>query len=455
MARTITEHTRKQGDIGARIDKFIAKLEEAPQKGGKVSTIARTEKRWLGIIETKEPRYSLRTLKAYLTLYRAAIAERLPFHDTFEARWEKLVAKHSELAYIDTKKSSPKEVMQEVVKIKAELKDKTTGLYDALNKLQICHRAYALMKLQDGQNATIKTDDKVKVVKGKTKKLRISKKVAVAAVIQNLNSNRMYRQATALMLCCGRRPAELFKSASFEKVDESTVLFKGQAKGKARGARDNYEIPILFVSVDDFLKAFASFRAETVSRGFHQLTNRQVNARISADISDTARKMLLNDNAVLYTCRSVYANIVAEMHPDTDRDILMAGILGHEHDDVNTVNSYQSVYLTDDSIESCAKSYSAARLKDRKRVAALGLEKAEEVEQEQKKPATRNKRAVAFEKMQGEADKLGRAVSALHTWSVEYLKSNPDAVFTQTMITKTKPTSRPAIKKWLELVAGK
>lgn len=453
MARTVTEHTRKQGDIGARIDKFIAKLEEAPQKGSKVSTIVRTEKRWLGIIETKAPRYSLRTLKAYLTLYRAAIAERLPFHDTFEARWKKLVDKHPELSHINTKKSSPKEVMREVVRIKSELKDKTTGLYDALNKLQICHRAYALMKLQDGQNATIKTDDKVKVIKGKTKKLRISRKAAAVAVNQNLNSDRMYRQATALMLCCGRRPAELFRSASFEKMSENTVLFSGQAKGKARGARDNYEIPILFVSVDEFLKAFESFRAETVSRGFHQLTNRQVNARISADISDTARKMLLNYNAVFYTCRSVYANIVAEMHPDTDRDILMAEILGHEHDDVNTVNSYQTVYLTDDSIESCAESYSAAKLKQRKRVAALGLEKTEE--SEQKKPATRNKRAVAFEKMQAEADQLGRAVSSLHKWSVEYLRSNPNAVFTQTMITKTKPTSRPAIKKWLELVAGK
>lgn len=452
MARTVTKHTKKKADIGKRIDDFIAKLESVPQKGSRVTTIVRNEKRWLGI-ESNELRYSLRTTKAYLTRYRAAISERLGFHDTFEARWEKLVAKHPELASIDTQKSSPKDVMREVLKVKAEIKDKTAGLYDDLSKLQICHRAWSLMKLRDGQNATIKTDDKAKVVKGKTKKLRISKKVAVAAANQNLNSDKMYRQATALMLCCGRRPAELFKSASFEKINESTVLFKGQAKGKARGARDNYEIPILFVSVDDFLKAFESFREKTIARGFHQLTNKLVNARISADISDTARKMLLNDNAVLYTCRSVYANSVAEANPDTDRDILMAGILGHEHDDVNTVNSYQAVYLTDDSIESCAESYSAAKLKKRKRVAALGLEKTEETRD--KKPGTRNKRAVAFEKMQAEADQLGRAVSALHTWAVEYLKSNPEAIFTQTMITKTKPTSRPAIKKWLELVAGK
>ena len=452
MARTVTKHTRKQADIGKRIDDFIAKLESVPQKGSRVTTIVRNEKRWLGI-ESNDLRYSLRTTKAYITRYRAAISERLPFHDTFESRWEKLVAKYPELESIDTRNSSPKDVMREVVKAKAEIKDKTTGLYDDLNNLQICHRAYALMKLRDGQNATIKTDDKAKVVKGKTKKLKVSKKVATAAANQNLNSDKMYRQATALMLCCGRRPAELFKSASFEKIDESTVLFKGQAKGKARGARDNYEIPILFVSVDEFLKAFESFREKTISRGFHQLTNKLVNARISADISDTARKMLLNDNAVLYTCRSVYANSVAELHPDTDRDILMAGILGHEHDDVNTVNSYQAVYLTDDSIESCAESYSAAKPKKRKRVAALGLEKTEE--SEQKKPATRNKRAVAFEKMQAEADQFGRAVSSLHAWAVEYLKSNPDAVFTQTMITKTRSTSRPAIKKWLELVAGK
>ncbi len=452
MARTITKHTKKQADIGKRIDRFIEKLESVPQKSSKVLTIVRNEKRWLGI-ESNDLRYSLRTTKAYLTRYRAAISERLPFHDTFESKWGKLVEKYPELSSINTTNSSPKNVMRKVVKAKAEIKDKTTGLYDDLNQLQICHRAYALIKLRDGQSATIKADDKAKVVKGKTKKLRISKKTATAAATQNLNSDSLYRQATALMLCCGRRPVELFRSASFEKIDESTVLFKGQTKGKARGARDNYEIPILFVSADAFLKAFTAFREKTVSRGFHQLTNKLVNARISADISDTARKMLLNDNAVLYTCRSVYANTVAEMHPDTDRDILMAGILGHEHDDVNTVNSYQAIYLTDDSIESCAESYSTAKPKKRKRVAALGLEKTEEIEQ--KKPATRNKRAVVFEKMQADADQLGRAVSSLHAWAVEYLKSHPDAIFTQTMITKTKPTSRPAIKKWLELVAGK
>lgn len=455
MTRTLTTHKAKSDSINHRIDDFIKRLQDAPQKGDRVASLVRNELRWLGV-ESNELRYSLRTTKAYITRYRRAVAENLELHDTFISKWEKLVRKFPELADVDIK-LSPREIEHEIIRIKSGIKDKTTGLYDSLHKLKICHRAYYLIKLRDGQSATVKDDDREKVItKKKDKTLTISKRVAKTVVAENLKYDGeiiMYRRAVALMLCCGRRPAELFKTARFEKVSDSSVRFFGQIKGKAKAARNGYEIPIMFVSADDFLESFDDFRKATLARGFGGLTNTQVNTRIGADISKSARRMLLNNDAVLYTCRSVYANLAAELNPDADRDLYMAEILGHEHDDLNTVNSYQGIALTNDAITTCMGSYREAIKKTRKRVEPLGKKKPKP----EPKPVTptNNRRAVAFAKMQGEADNIGRAVSALHTWAVEYLKSYPDAVFTQTMITRLKPTSRPAIQKWLALVDGK
>lgn len=460
MSRTKTTRINSNADMKVRIDEFIERLRNTDQVGAKTANIVRNELRWLGAEATgdNQPRFALRTIKAYLTRYKTLIATDLGYHNTFEKQWNRLVKLYPELSDINLNGRAPKEAEKEIFKFKANLQDKSTGLYDALSSLKICHRAYYLMKLKAGQKATIKSDEKAKVIAAKKEKTAISKKVVQAAVKDHINNQGLYKQAVALMLCCGRRPVELFKTATFEVTGKNTVKFSGQAKGKATGSRDNYEIQTLHVSAAAFVASFSEFREKTKERGYHLLTNQQVNTRISADISNTARAILMSNDATLYTCRSIAANWVADLNPSMDRDIVMADYLGHDHDDIATVNSYQDVWLTNEPIKKVKEQYLQSIAVERKRVVPLGRPKPKAEQDQEPSKTTQTKstaRIARFKKMRDQAKELGRAVAGLHEWAIDFLESDPAIKFTQTMITKARPTSRPAIKKWLELVAGK
>lgn len=161
--------------------------------------------------------------------------------------------------------------------------------------------------------------------------------------------------------------------------------------------------------------------------------------------------MLKNDDAVLYTCRSIYAEWVSERNPDTDRDVLMAQLLGHDKDDITSANSYQKVTLTDATLEDAEEEFS--QKEHRESVPSVGRKhkRSEKAVITKKQQTQTSKLIKLLAELQSEADSEGRAVSGINKWAIEHLKQHPDAVFTQTMITKLKGSSRPAIAKWLKI----
>ncbi len=443
-AKTMKNEKIKQSasrvDIEKRVKDFTRKIAGMEQTSRAYANAITTEKRFM-----KSHYPALRTLSKIYLQYREEVATSGEFHHLYEKNKAKLVKKHPALSLVLRGKTA-KDVMEKIKRFTSTMKDKTSGLYDALKALKVAPKAYYTFKLTSGERSTIVQDDSKKVVTGKMEKIEVSREQIKEAIKDGINSKSLYERAIALSLCSGRRPVEMFKTAKFAKVDDHTVTFEGQVKGKILEPRDNYMIPIVGASVDDFLKSFGEFRNMTIGRGYDKLTNIQVNNRIASDISEKARNMLKCDGLTMYSCRHIYAHSAIEAVKDkkTDVQVFIASILGHGENDVKTALSYEKVILTDDA----PKEMEGKREK-RATVAPLGVK----VKQETKSKTAikaESKRLEDLKKL--DVSEQGKAVKGLHDWILEHIAVNPSVTITQTYITKNRSTSRPAIKKYLELI---
>lgn len=462
--RKITTRTSKHTPISERIDKFVDKLKKID---GSCASKCRNERRWLGAEGESERGFALRTIKNYMSMYRKRIASDLPHHKRLEGALVRLEKKHggiiSELINL---KRRPIDNIYAVKRYLSEMEDKTTGLYDDLKKLKIPHEAYFLMNLKAGQLATVKDDDKKTVKIKLDKKYRISIHAVENAVrigLERDDSGRLksnHRALLALMLCTGRRPIEICKLGNFastKKGVEGLCQFSGQAKKKYGEKPGTYDIPVLFVKPHQVIDTINDLRSKLGD--VNKLTETQINVRMSGESSNEARELLKNDQIVLYTARAIYATICYERsHTELDRDSYISSILGHgERDDVSN-RSYKSVIITDEPFADVESAFREQR-SERERVDALGKRKnkgySKKTNDESNHIKTTEKQINFLQKKQNEADKMGKAVSSLNQWAISYVTQNKFTKFTQTMIAKLRPTSRPAIKKWLELVDGK
>ncbi len=427
-------------DIKERVGYFMDKISTIDQTSRAYANAITTEKRFM-----KKHYPALRTLSKIYLEYRKKLETSGDFHHSFDKARAKLIKKHKEIEGVLNGKNA-KEVMDKIKKYCAAMDDRTTGLYDSLRALKVAPKAYYTFLLTKGERSTIGEADKLKVVESKKDKIEINREVVKNAIKEGLLSKSMYRQAIALSLCIGRRPVEIFKTASFSYESKYSVYMTGQAKGKVLDVVDDYEIPVMHMTARQFLKAFEAFRKQTLSAGYDKITNKQVNNRIASDISRVARLMLKNEFVTAYTCRSIYAQFAIETAKDkkVDTQVYIASILGHSKDDIKTALSYEGVVLTDEA----PKEQSGVREKRAERL-PLGVKSSKEAKTK-KETKQESKRIKELEKLN--VSELGKAAKGLHTWVLEHLKECPDAVLTQTYIARNRQTSRPAIKKYLAFI---
>ena len=146
----------------------------------------------------------------------------------------------------------------------------------------------------------------------------------------------------ALALLTGRRLAELFGEAVFEKVDETTVRFTGQLKVKARGDIGGYEIPVidadLVIELDRWLEAADR----------KHITPDRVNKNISVAFSrNKVQHLDIVGLAAFKNTRDAYAVYHLTKHKPNHMTVnaYTGSIMGHSPEDVVTANSYQKYYL--------------------------------------------------------------------------------------------------------------
>jgi hypothetical protein len=152
-----------------------------------------------------------------------------------------------------------------------------------------------------------------------------------------LKSNKHTVQAAGLIFLSGRRPGEIVKTANFEKVNDSHLMFSGQIKDRGLKTK-SYEIPCL-IETDVFLEAFKKFRENKqivdlakeedlskIDSRFNSSIRYQIRQNFDELSPTYQQKQISCDNL-----RSAYATIATKYYcPNSVVDILYYGdILGH------------------------------------------------------------------------------------------------------------------------------
>ena len=455
--RKKVQRKEKGETIDNRISVFIEKLTVIGDNSQKIAGAVRNELRWLGLEGSEK--YAIGTVRSYLSRYRDSVAQSLPFNSKAKEAIEAISKKHGGiLDSILNNWVNPYNVIRQIKSFLADLQNKTDGLFDALIKVRIAHPAYYLLKVKPGQAATLKDSYRTAINHKKRNNIEIARSAVEQAVKDGLTSGTKNGMLVALSLCSGRRPIELYKTGSFDvNKKNGCLMFFGQAKLKHGRTGEGYEIPVLHVRASQFVQLFKKFRAmintcgkqgKMQYKGADQLTNAQINARIS-QASETARRMLLNTSATLYLCRSIYAHMVVEQQPERDRDTVMADVLGHSEKDTVTAQSYQGVTLTDQPLSEAFKQYQASLSDTREVVTAVG--------RTNKKPKkSKAKKSAMVEKLARLAsdDRIAKrkALVKINDYVMQAINDNPTVTVTRSSVSKALGSNRKAINDYFGLV---
>ena len=434
--------------IEERIGGFILALKEIAEDKKAVSTLVRNELRWLGV-EKSELRYALTTTRNYLSRYRTAIELELPADSAALVKLGKLKKSHpEELKSVDLE-APASDIAAEVRSAMSASRKINNGLYDKLAKIKVLNNAYYKLHLKKQQTTIIKVEYGDSVAEKQDNQLSISLAAVQAAVDEGLVSDNNRKRLVALCLASGRRPNELYKSASFAEDEKGWLRFSGQAKKKNKVEAAAYSIPIYFTSVKKFLAAFDAYRESIGDQS--ETSYRTVNNRLGA-YSQTARDMLRSDDATLYTCRAVYAAYHASLANSDDpkeKNRLISKVLGHEVGDTSTVNSYLGIHLTNTPVDQIHYEGASGK-RERVLPIAHNFTKASQKAEERSRKISDNR-----------PDRLreltptifNRPMMKLHEWLIEYIEANPGADITQTLIRRERGGTIPAIQKYFA-VAG-
>ncbi|EIJ40938.1 hypothetical protein BegalDRAFT_3572, partial [Beggiatoa alba B18LD] len=153
--------------------------------------------------------------------------------------------------------------------------------------------------------------------------------------------------ATGLMLLTGRRSTEIFKSANFDYVDESHVIFTGQLKNTRCGvavhnARDSFVIPVL-VNANRIVTALNKVRSmkplsdksenevnSLTGSAINKAVKRNLNGHIKRAINQSIDSLVDFNHLEAKALRSIYVHIAQRKHaPLSVLNTFATDVLGH------------------------------------------------------------------------------------------------------------------------------
>jgi hypothetical protein len=284
--------------------------------------------------------------------------------------WERLAsieAKNLKTAYPDERPEDEKEygtALRQVAALKkalhraAKTDIKDHALFNPVNTI-ITHfgnaLSYQFSSYKERQNTRYR--EVVEVRKEKINRVEInltdSLKYAnnILFDIKNGQDHNWLDVSCAIALATGRRMAEIHLSAKFEKIDDYTVAFTGQLKGKSRKVRQGdkavslrdvvFKIPTL-LRAD--LICYALQWLDEKGKRFSQTEDpERVNRRFSKTLNEACKQWEIfpDDERTYHKFRAAYlraAIVNANIDPYDFTDFAKR-VLGD--DDENTINSYK------------------------------------------------------------------------------------------------------------------
>ena len=264
-----------------------------------------------------------------------------------------------------------KEVAEQVISSEQPTK-KERELFNILTrKLKVEHEILFHLSLDSAQKNKLKSKQSAALIKKQTDVVTINRHKLSNIINSGLNNKSIYKQAFALALASGRRSIEILKTGDFELINESTVLFSGQAKKRAGSEDSPYPIKTLIPS-NEFIEAFTRFRQSDDIANIYNIVEEQrldlinngnvvstdyensaLNAYCAKSLNTNAKRAMIDsglakhdkNGGAIYTgtntqvsfkdSRAIYAAVcLLEYHdidaPTLDDNAYVTSLMGHE-----------------------------------------------------------------------------------------------------------------------------
>jgi hypothetical protein len=271
--------------------------------------------------------------------------------------------------------SLPIEKLREnMIKLRAKTVTGSDFRRDLLS-LRIEHHAYYMFEPIGAVRDWIGNDDKQSLNKKLHSQILINPtwiKATAERLLTSKDSN-VADLAIGLAMATGRRMTEIFKTAEFTVLDDSTLLFNGQLKTKNRKLFEDvsaYEVPTM-VKASICAKALQRLRKDTkdeemsypnvvgetvkctVGGGdiYDYYHNRAVQKKYEGYVNGAVRSLFNNGHFSFKDCRAMYTEVTYEEHANEGeaRSAYRHRVLGHSL--IETQLHYEAFKL-DANIES-------------------------------------------------------------------------------------------------------
>lgn len=178
-------------------------------------------------------------------------------------------------------------------------------------------------------------------------------------ILKNYKSHDWKNLAIALTQALGRRPIEIFLKGSFSVHDANHIKFSGQAKKKLADSKP-YVIPVLY---DAEICVSAIKQLRSLLKLPASITHNQVNSKTAKPLANRMRQIFGDSSVEFYALRAIYARYAVKHFYSSafgTEEAYLAIILGHEPDDLASVQHYKTVLFDDEMTEDEADNYWAA-----------------------------------------------------------------------------------------------
>ena len=255
-------------------------------------------------------------------------------------------------------------------------------------------------------------------------------------ILNNYKDHDWENLAIALALATGRRPYELFCVGKFTKPDGNILQFDGQAK-KHMNKGESYPIPLLH----DAKRCKEAITRMRKSIGLPTgINNVDFNSKTAKSLSTRMEYVFEDEKIEFYGLRAAYARYCVQnlYEPSIGtEEVYLSSILGHDSDDLVTVQHYKTVLFDEDmDLSEAQKHWKQVVEKEKKKEDSASNEAAQVYEKlKDMKPEYRGARLSVFEFIKKQAKKGNNKI-------------------TQSFISKEGGFSRPAIKEVLADLDG-
>ena len=454
-----------------------AKADELPEKerGKRYTYLSREFKRFIGLekAHSRFQCFSSNTVMSYLRRARTelwtSVLVSSDFYDIL-AKIEKTCPEHEETIkhILKSKKKGEAKKRYQEARVSKETPEELRAI---LKNLNIEHPVYYRLMSTKGRGAELlkakmdkaSNDKKAVLKKNKGTSLKcanVSLELIEKAVEAGLDPKQPHANkiALALVICTGRRPIELFKLGSFKIENDSTLLFDGQAKKKHGEKPEAYEIPVLFSTAQKVLNAFKRLRQHAVIKKLENMTNEDIDSRMSGSIVDCARTSLKNNNIVFYSARSIYAHIAYKEYENRIDELKKirtykggklsktghaSTLLGHSGKDIGSAMSYEGIDIDEHYTGAQATEDYKEQLLKKKTISKI----------ESDKPHAELDKLYQVQTLSPVTISNGRALNTrleLVEWVIDACKNDPDFRITATNIRKLKGGRMEPIKSLIE-----